>query len=119
MPEIKPTEICPDMIMEDNCDIEKNFQDCVFYGQTVLASPDSLTRLPPDIIKIWNQYQEGALPSSSPEEVSHLLHCWFENHLDKIRENGRVCEFSIDSSSSDFGFLPSELQKRRRVDGNF
>lgn len=96
-------------------------ENAIHYGQTVLASAESLARLPPEIIQIWQKYEQGALPSTTEEEVQYLLSCWFQNDLNSIQNtnHGRFCEFSTDPSASDAGFLPSELQKRRRVDSDF
>lgn len=115
-------------------EITETYQDCyqdrinydnddnvgkTVYGQTVLASPESLQRLPSDIYSLWNNYLEGKLPATSKEQTHSLLEAWFQGNLDLIlsssEQNESVCEFTTEPIVSSSGLLPSNLCKRRRV----
>lgn len=96
----------------------------VTYGETVLASVDSILRLPDNILEIWADYEQGLLPKVQPGEVQELLNQWFQNTLAPLSKEeidecyGNLCECTTDSGPNDYGQLASELQKRRRVDCN-
>jgi hypothetical protein len=106
-------ETYPNWLNSDNSD---NFKNSTF-GQTVLASPESLQRLPTNIFQLWNLYLQGELPSTSETEVSSLLQAWFQGDTTSIlKTNERNNEFSTDSITTSTGFKPSSILKRRRVD---
>lgn len=89
------------------------------YGQTVLASPESLQRLPSDIYSLWNNYLEGKLPATSKEQTHSLLEAWFQGNLQLLlnssENNESICELATEPIVSSLEFLPSNLCKRRRV----
>ena len=107
----------PDQINYDNDD---NAGKTV-YGQTVLASPESLQRLPSDIYSLWNNYLEGKLPTTTKEQTHSLLEAWFQGNLQLIlnssNQNESICELTTEPIVSCSGLLPSNLCKRRRIHG--
>lgn len=97
-------ESLPDRLISN--ELDKPLQTTT-YGETVLASVESLSKLPQEVLSILEKYKEGELPSTTHEEVQSLLHAWFHNES--------ITQLSNESDSSDSRLLASELCKRRRV----
>lgn len=109
------TETYQDQINYDNIDNSVK----TVYGQTVLASPESLQRLPSNIYSIWNHYIEGKLPSVSKEQTNTLLDAWFQGNLQFILNtsecNEPVSQLAAEPIISSSGFIQGNVCKRRRV----
>ena len=107
------------MEISDNTDNFEKDKTCTTYGQTVLANPDVLSRLPTEIFEIWGKYQLGELPSCKPEEVKQLLAHWYQGDTHSIlhppEHHDGICELSTDTSPSDSGLIAGRISKRRRV----
>ena len=100
------------MVISDNSDNSNNSS----FGQTVLASPESLQRLPTNIFQLWNSYLQCELPSTSENEISTLLQAWFQGDTESIlKQNERNHEFTTQPLASSTGFQSGNLLKRRRV----
>ena len=114
------------MEISDNFDNTGKDKMSTIYGQTVLATPEVLSRLPTEIFQIWGQYQLGELSPCTPEEVKQLLTHWYQGDTHSILSSSStspsphdgICELSIDTSASDSGLITSRIQKRRRVNSH-
>ena len=80
------------------------------YGETVLCSMESLSRLPDHIYSLWGDYNKGYLPKVEPGEVNELLEKWFNNES--------ISQLPTNTSPDYPGLQPSVDTKRRRVDGD-